>query len=46
MIKIQLKDNTKARHLSFNKLNHYKTQPGKKAIRAQHAIYDYLKKRE
>ena len=43
MLDIQLKDNTKARLLSYNRYNHYKTAPGKKSIRSQFEIYNYLK---
>jgi len=43
MLYIQLKDNTKARLLSYNMYNHYKTAPGKKNIRSQFEIYNYLK---
>jgi len=44
MLDIQLKDNMKARLLSYNRYNHYKTTKGKKQIRSQYEIYDFLKK--
>ncbi len=43
MLDIQLKDNTKARLLNYNMYNHYKTSPGKKKVRSQIEIYNYLK---
>jgi polyphosphate kinase len=46
MLDIQLKDNTKARLLNYNRYNHYKTTPGKKNIRSQVEIYNYLKSLE
>jgi polyphosphate kinase len=43
ILNIQLKDNTKARLLSYNRYNHYKTAPGRKQVRSQSEIYNYLK---
>ncbi len=45
MIKIQLKDNVKARCLNYNKYNQYKSHQGKKEIRSQYEIYEYLKRK-
>lgn len=44
ILNIQLKDNTKARLLNYNRYNHYKTSKSKRKIRSQFEIYDYLKK--
>lgn len=44
MLDIQLKDNMKARLLSYDRYNHYKTTKGKKQVRSQFEIYDFLKK--
>jgi polyphosphate kinase len=43
ILNLQLKDNTKARLLNYNKYNHYKTAPGKAKLRSQEEIYNYLK---
>jgi polyphosphate kinase len=43
ILNLQLKDNTKARLLNYNRYNHYKTAPGKTKIRSQEEIYNYLK---
>lgn len=45
IINIQLSGNTKVRIIDRKQENHYKPQkPGEKKVRAQDAVYDYLKK--
>ncbi|MCF8230013.1 MAG: polyphosphate kinase 1 [Bacteroidales bacterium] len=44
MIRIQLKDNTKSRWLSPDRLNQYRKTGSKTKHRAQFEIYDYFKK--
>jgi polyphosphate kinase len=43
IINIQLKDNCKARIIDKSQSNHYKTQDSQNPIRAQYAIYNYIK---
>ncbi|MGZ3921942.1 MAG: polyphosphate kinase 1, partial [Bacteroidia bacterium] len=45
IINIQLSGNTKVRILDRKQENHYKRpKPGEKKVRAQDAVYEYLKK--
>ncbi|NTW33905.1 MAG: polyphosphate kinase 1, partial [Bacteroidetes bacterium] len=46
ILNIQLKDNTKARLLSYDKYNQYKTTQEKTKIRSQTEIYKYLQQFE
>ncbi|MFA7379779.1 MAG: polyphosphate kinase 1 [Bacteroidia bacterium] len=43
IINIQLKDNCKARIIDKSQSNHYKAQDNQNPIRAQYAIYSYIK---
>ena len=45
LIKLQLKDNTKARKLNITQSNPYKKSLSKKPVRAQYDFYHYLKER-
>jgi polyphosphate kinase len=44
MLEIQWSDNTKARVMDKEQNNEHRTTKSKAKVRAQHAIYDYLKK--
>jgi len=46
ILKIQLSDNVKARILDPEFINNYVSSPGKKRIRSQQEIYNYLVKKQ
>lgn len=44
LLELQLRDNTKAREIDALQLNEYRSSPGRKKMRSQYEIYNYIKK--